>query len=124
LIGVENWGIGGFKKAGDIDKAAANVDASDFKVLMSHDPSYWQEKIKSDPKNYQLTLSGHTHGMQFGIEVLGLKWSPIQYRYKNWAGAYEENNRYLYVNRGFGYLGYPGRVGIWPEITEITLRKG
>lgn len=123
LVGVENWGIGGFKKAGDIDVATQGLGKEDFKVVMSHDPSYWQERLKSDPKNYQLTLSGHTHGMQFGIEIPGFKWSPIQYRYKNWAGAYEENGRYIYVNRGFGYLGYPGRVGIWPEITVITLRK-
>ena len=125
LIGVENWGIGGFKKEGDLDKAAAQVDQEDFKVLMSHDPSYWQEKIKTDPKNYQLTLSGHTHGMQFGIEIPGwFKWSPVQYRYENWAGIYEEFNRYINVNRGFGFLAYPGRVGIWPEISVIELRKG
>lgn len=124
LVGVENWGAGGFKKAGDIDKAASGLNAKDFKVVLSHDPSYWQEKIKSDPKNYQLTLSGHTHGMQFGIEIPGfLRWSPVQYRYKNWAGIYEELGRYINVNRGFGYLGYPGRVGIWPEVTVIQLKK-
>lgn len=125
VVGVENWGIGGFKQAGDLDKAAAGLAADDFKVLLSHDPSYWQEKIKNDPKNYQLTLSGHTHGMQFGIEIPGwFKWSPVQYRYENWAGVYEELGRYLNVNRGFGFLAYPGRVGIWPEITVIELRKG
>ena len=125
LVGVENWGSGGFKKQGDLDLAGKAVAKDDFKVLMSHDPSYWQEKIKTDPNNYQLTLSGHTHGMQFGIEIPGwFKWSPVQYRYENWAGIYEEFGRYINVNRGFGYLAYPGRVGIWPEITVIELRKG
>lgn len=124
LVGVENWGKGGFVKHGDLDKAAADLTKEDFKILLSHDPSYWQEKIKTDPKHYQLTLSGHTHGMQFGIEIPGwIKWSPIKYRYENWAGIYEELGRYINVNRGFGFLGYPGRVGIWPEITVIKLRK-
>lgn len=125
FIGVENWGAGGFTKKGDLDKASAGVLKEDFKILLSHDPSYWQEKIKSDPKNYHLTLSGHTHGMQFGIEIPGwFKWSPVQYRYENWAGIYQEFGRYINVNRGFGYLAYPGRVGIWPEISVIELRKG
>lgn len=125
LVGVENWGVGGFKKAGDVDRAASGLTEDDFKVLLSHDPSYWQEKIKSDPKKYHLTLSGHTHGMQFGIEIPGwFRWSPVQYRYENWAGIYEEMGRYLNVNRGFGYLAYPGRVGIWPEVSVIELRKG
>lgn len=125
LVGVENWGTGGFKKKGDLDKAGQGLSPGDFKILMSHDPSYWQEKIKTDPNNYQLTLSGHTHGMQFGIEIPGwFKWSPVQYRYENWAGIYEEFGRYINVNRGFGFLAYPGRVGIWPEISVIELRKG
>lgn len=125
LVGVENWGIGGFKQAGDLDRAAAGVNDHDFKILLSHDPSYWQEKIKKDTKNFHLTLSGHTHGMQFGIEIPGwFKWSPVQYRYENWAGIYEEFGRFLNVNRGFGFLAYPGRVGIWPEISVIELRKG
>lgn len=125
FVGVENWGAGGFKKKGDLDKAAGQVLNEDFKVLLSHDPSYWQEKIKNDPKHYHLTLSGHTHGMQFGIEIPGwFKWSPVQYRYENWAGIYEEFGRYINVNRGFGFLAYPGRVGIWPEISVIELRKG
>ena len=124
LVGVENWGAGGFKKEGDIDMASSGLESSDFKVVMSHDPSYWTEKLKDHPKNFQLTLSGHTHGMQFGIEIPGvLKWSPVQYRYKNWAGIYENAQRLINVNRGFGFLGYPGRVGIWPEITTIRLRK-
>lgn len=124
LIGVENWGIGGFKKAGDLDKACEGVEASDFKILLSHDPSHWQEQVKTHPKNIELTLSGHTHGMQFGIEIPGLiKWSPVKYRYENWAGIYEELGSTLNVNRGFGYLAYPGRVGIWPEISVITLKQ-
>ena len=123
LVGVENWGAG-FKQAGDIDKASAGLTEQDFKILMSHDPSYWAERLKKDPKNYQLTLSGHTHGMQFGIEIPGvLRWSPVQYRYENWAGIYKEQKRVLNVNRGFGYLGYPGRVGIWPEVTVIKLKR-
>ena len=124
LIGVENWGENGFKQAGDLDKACQGISHDDFKILMSHDPSHWQSKVKKDPRHFHLTLSGHTHGMQFGIEIPGiLKWSPIKYRYKNWAGIYEEFGRYINVNRGFGFLGYPGRVGIWPEITVIQLKK-
>jgi len=124
LVGVENWGAGGFKKAGDLDKATEGVLKEDFKILMSHDPSHWQAQVKNDVRNFQLTLSGHTHGMQFGIEIPGwIKWSPVKYRYENWAGIYEEFGRYINVNRGFGYIGYPGRVGIWPEITVIQLKK-
>ncbi|MEZ4874814.1 MAG: metallophosphoesterase [Flavobacteriaceae bacterium] len=124
LIGVENWGAGGFKKAGDLEKACEGVSKTDFKILMSHDPSHWTEKVKADDRNIQLTLSGHTHGMQFGIEIPGwFKWSPVKYRYENWAGIYETVGRYLNVNRGFGFLGYPGRVGIWPEVTVIQLKK-
>ncbi len=124
IVGVQNWGNGRFSKYGDIDKAAEGLTKDDFKIVLSHDPSYWRDKIQSDAKNYQLTLSGHTHGMQFGIEIPGfVRWSPIEYRYKYWAGIYKEQNRYINVNRGFGYLAYPGRVGIWPEITVIRLRK-
>ena len=124
LIGVENWGENGFKQAGDLDKACQGISHDDFKILMSHDPSHWQSKVKKDPRHFHLTLSGHTHGMQFGIEIPEiLKWSPIKYRYKNWAGIYEEFGRFINVNRGFGFLGYPGRVGIWPEITVIQLKK-
>ena len=125
LIGVENWGKGGFKKAGDLQKAKQNVSADDFKILMSHDPSHWEEEVIPDDYHYHLTLSGHTHGMQFGIEIPGwIKWSPVKWRYKQWAGIYEQLGQYINVNRGFGYLGYPGRVGIWPEVTVITLKKG
>ena len=124
LIGVENWGKH-FGSFGDIDKASEGVLASDFKVLMSHDPSHWEEIVKNHKKNVQLTLSGHTHGMQFGIEIPGwFKWSLAQYMYKQWAGLYENVGRYVYVNRGFGFHAYPGRVGIMPEITVIRLKKG
>ena len=124
IIGVENWGENGFKQAGDLDLAYKNVNDNDFKILLSHDPSHWKTIVKNDDRNFQLTLSGHTHGMQFGIEIPGwIKWSPVKYRYENWAGVYEEKGRFINVNRGFGFLGYPGRVGIWPEITVIKLRK-
>jgi len=124
LIGVENWGKGGFKKAGDLQKAKQTVDKNDFKILMSHDPSHWEAEVVPDDYHYHLTLSGHTHGMQFGIEIPGwLKWSPVKWRYKQWAGIYEEMGQFINVNRGFGFIGYPGRFGIWPEITVITLKK-
>jgi len=122
IVGVENWGTK-FKKAGDLSLASSKIKKEDFKILLSHDPSHWENEVKNDENNYQLTLSGHTHGMQFGIEIPGLKWSPVQYIYKQWAGIYKELNRYINVNRGFGFLAFPGRVGIWPEITVITLKK-
>jgi len=125
LVGVENWGIGGFKQAGDLKKASSNVHKDDFKILMSHDPSHWDAEVVKDSYHYHLTLSGHTHGMQFGIEIPGwFKWSPVKWRYKHWAGIYESLGQYINVNRGFGYLAFPGRVGIWPEITVIELKKG
>ncbi len=124
IVGVENWG-NNFKKAGDINKASANLTQDDFKILMSHDPSHWEYEVKNHEKNFHLTLSGHTHGMQFGIEIPGyFKWSLAQYVYKQWAGLYENKGRYVYVNRGFGFHAYPGRVGIMPEITVIELKKG
>lgn len=124
LIGVENWGRGGFKKAGDLKRAAEGIDPNDFKILLSHDPSHWEDIVIDDDYHYHLTLSGHTHGMQFGIEIPGVvKWSPVKWRYKYWAGVYKEKNQFINVNRGFGFIGYPGRVGIWPEITVITLKK-
>lgn len=124
LVGVENWGHN-FKKAGDLTKASEQISKEDFKILLSHDPSHWEYEVKGHENNYHLTLSGHTHGFQFGIEIPGwVKWSPVQYVYKQWAGMYEEMGRYINVNRGFGFHAYPGRVGIWPEITVIELRKG
>jgi predicted MPP superfamily phosphohydrolase len=123
IVGVENWGQN-FKKAGDIEKASTQLSKNDFKILMSHDPSHWEYEIKDHSKHFQLTLSGHTHGMQFGIEIPGFfKWSPVQYIYKQWAGLYENLGRNIYVNRGFGFHAYAGRVGIMPEITQITLKK-
>jgi predicted MPP superfamily phosphohydrolase len=123
LIGVENWGKG-FNQAGDLKKAAVGVQREDFKILMSHDPSHWEYKVKNNDFNYHLTLSGHTHGLQMGIEIPGwIKWSPSKLVYKQWAGLYEEFGRYINVNRGFGYHAFPGRVGIWPEITVIELKK-
>ena len=124
LVGVENWGAGGFKKAGDLHKAAEGIQEKDFKILMSHDPSHWEQEVIQDKYHYHLTLSGHTHGMQFGIEIPGwVKWSPVKWRYKYWAGVYEEMGQFINVNRGFGFIGYPGRFGIWPEISVITLKK-
>ncbi len=123
IVGVENWGHN-FKKAGDLVKASSGLSQKDFKILMSHDPSHWEYEVKNHSTHYHLTLSGHTHGLQFGIEIPGIiKWSPVQYVYKQWAGLYENVGRYIYVNRGFGFHAYPGRVGIWPEITVIELKK-
>ena len=123
IIGVENWGKG-FKQKGDLALASSKVDSNDFKILLSHDPSHWQYEVVKDPNHYHLTLSGHTHGMQFGIEIPGIiKWSPIKWSYKYWAGIYEKAGQYINVNRGFGFLAFPGRVGIWPEISVITLKK-
>ena len=123
VIGVENWGSG-FKQVGDLNKALTDVSEKDFKILMSHDPSHWEAEVLPHPFKIHLTLSGHTHGMQFGIEIPGwIKWSPVKWRYKQWAGVYQESDQRLNVNRGFGYLAYPGRVGIWPEVTVITLTK-
>jgi predicted MPP superfamily phosphohydrolase len=123
LIGVENWGKGGFHKYGDLQKAAAALPANGFNILMSHDPSHWDAVTLGHHQHIHLTLAGHTHGMQFGIEFLGFKWSPIKYVYKQWAGLYTEAGKYLYVNRGFGFLGLKGRIGMWPEIAVITLKR-
>jgi uncharacterized protein len=124
LIGIENWGKRGFVKHGDLNKAIQDVPHDSVKILLSHDPSHWEAQTIKHEKHIHLTLSGHTHGMQFGIEIPGIKWSPIKYLYPQWAGLYHEKGKYLYVNRGFGFLGFPGRVGILPEITQITLVKG
>ncbi len=122
LIGIENWSAKGrFPKHGRMDLAYPGAEKYPFKILMSHDPSHWDAQVIPQYKNIDLMLSGHTHGMQFGIEIPGFKWSPVQYMYKQWAGLYENENQKLYVNRGFGFIGYPGRVGILPEITVIEL---
>lgn len=123
LIGVENWGSGPFPKYGDFDKAVEGLQNGTANILLSHDPSHWDEKVKPHEQHVDLTLSGHTHGMQFGINLPWLKWSPVQYRYKKWMGLYEENGQHLYVNRGFGFLGFPGRVFMWPEITVFELHQ-
>ena len=104
-----------------MDLAYEGTEKHPFKILMSHDPSHWEAEVKEKYKDVDLMLSGHTHGMQFGVEVPGFKWSPVQYFYRQWAGLYKSDKQHLYVNRGFGFIGYPGRVGILPEITVITL---
>jgi Predicted phosphohydrolases len=123
LIGVENWGKHGFARYGNLNKALTGVDDKSVKILLSHDPSHWDAEILKHEQHIHLTLSGHTHGMQFGVEIPGFKWSPVQYFYPEWAGLYKKQNKFLYVNRGFGFIGYPGRAGIFPEITVITLQK-
>lgn len=124
IIGVENWGAKArFPKYGKLNVATQNLQDTSVNILLSHDPSHWQAEVVPNYPNIDLTLSGHTHGMQFGIDIPGFKWSPVQYVYDEWAGLYRANNQYLYVNRGFGYLGYPGRFGILPEISVITLVK-
>ncbi|MDP4261555.1 MAG: metallophosphoesterase [Bacteroidota bacterium] len=122
LIGVENWSAKArFPKYGDLRKAYTGAEPYPFKILMSHDPSHWDAEVKKYYKDIDLMLAGHTHGMQFGIEIPGFKWSPVQYIYKQWAGLYEEGSQKLYVNRGYGFIGYPGRVGVLPEITLFEL---
>ena len=123
IIGVQNCSTHGFSNYGSMKKATENINYSTVNILLSHDPSHWKKEVTTKYSNINLTLSGHTHGMQFGIDIPGFKWSPIQYLYKEWADLYQENNQYLYVNRGLGFIGYPGRVGILPEITVIELRK-
>lgn len=122
LLGVENWGKAPFRQSGKLRYTLNGVPDTALKILLSHDPSHFDMQVVET--DIDLTLSGHTHGMQFGIERFGIKWSPVSLRYKKWAGLYKEGKQYLYVNRGFGYLGFPGRVGIYPEITEITITKG
>ena len=122
VIGNENWGAGRFSKYGKLDQAYRGAEAP-VKLLLSHDPSHWDAQVRPYYKDIDIMFSGHTHGFQFGVEVGGFRWSPSQYIYKQWAGLYKEEGQYLYVNRGFGYLGYPGRVGIPPEITIVTLKS-
>lgn len=122
LIGVENWGYG-FAQYGDLSMAIRGLSENIFSILLSHDPTHWEKQVKTLVKTIHLTLSGHTHGAQMGVEVGKFKWSPIKFRYPKWAGLYEEAGKYLYINRGFGFLGFSGRVGILPEITVLELRK-
>ena len=121
LVGVENWGEPPFPQFGNLDKATKGIPTEMVKILMSHDPTHFDAIVKTHPSNIQLTLSGHTHGMQFGIDLGNIKWSPAQYHYKKWADLYQSMDKYLYVNRGFGVIGFNGRVGIYPEITLIEL---
>lgn len=122
LLGIENWSSkASFPKYGDLKKAHTGTDVYPFKILMSHDPSHWDAEVRKSYTDVDLMLSGHTHGMQFGVELPGFKWSPVQYVYRQWAGLYEQGKQKLYVNRGFGFIGYPGRVGILPEITVLEL---
>lgn len=122
LAGVENWGAGPFMKKGDFDKAILDADPDVKMILLSHDPSHWGHEVTTHGRKVDLTLSGHTHGFQFGINLPGMKWSPAKWRYPHWMGLYEQDDQYLYVNRGFGFLGFPGRVGMTPEITVLELK--
>ncbi len=123
LLGVENWGTN-FKKAGDLAKTTEGVPEKGFKIVMTHDPSHWDAEIVGHRQNYQLTLSGHTHGMQFGFNIPNvMEWSPAEYIYPEWGGLYQKDKQYIYVNRGFGFHAYSGRIGIWPEITLLHLKK-
>lgn len=122
LVGVENWGTS-FSKYGRLDVAMQGTEPYPFKILLSHDPTHWDAQVRPQCPDVDLTLSGHTHGLQMGFEIPGFRWSPAQWRYDQWAGLYSEGNQHLYVNRGFGFLGYSGRAGIWPEIAVITLEK-
>lgn len=123
LLGVENWGVN-FKKAGDLEQTTLGVPKKGFKIVMTHDPSHWNAEIVGHSQQYQLTLSGHTHGMQFGIDIPNvIEWSPVKFIYPEWGGLYQNNRQYLYVNRGFGFHAYSGRIGIWPEITLLELKK-
>jgi predicted MPP superfamily phosphohydrolase len=122
LLGIENWSAKGrFPKYGDLSQAYAGAKDIPFKMLISHDPSHWEAEVLPKYSDIDLMFSGHTHGMQFGLEIPGIKWSPVQYMYKQWAGLYSNGDRKLHVNRGFGFIGYPGRVGILPEITMLKL---
>jgi len=122
LLGVENWGAKArFPKFGDLEKAHAGTEKYPFKILISHDPSHWDAKVRPEFPDIDLTLSGHTHGMQFGVDIPGFQWSPVEYIYKEWKGLYSEGKQKIYVNPGYGFIGYPGRVGILPEITVIEL---
>jgi predicted MPP superfamily phosphohydrolase len=123
IIGVENWGMGRFGKYGQLAKAYQGTEEVPVKLLLSHDPSHWDAEVRPLFPAIDITFSGHTHGCQFGIEIGSFKWSPVQYLYKQWAGLYQAGKQYLYVNRGFGYIGYPGRIGIWPELTMLELEK-
>ena len=124
ILGLENWGAGRFSKYGNLAKTYSGTEEAPFKILLSHDPSHWDAQVLPEYPDINLQLAGHTHGMQFGIEIGDFRWSPSKWIYKQWADMYQSGDQYLYVNRGYGYLGYPGRVGILPEITIIELKHG
>ncbi len=124
VIGIENWGGRGFTKYGKLDQAWKGTEEASVKLLLSHDPSHWDAQVRPQYPDIDMMFSGHTHGFQFGVEIGDFKWSPSQYAYKQWSGLYKEDNQYLYVNRGFGYLGYPGRIGMPPELTIVELNRG
>jgi uncharacterized protein len=123
IIGNENWGGGRFAKYGKLDQAYRGTDEAAVKLLLSHDPSHWDAQVRNTYPDIDVMFSGHTHGFQFGIEIGNFRWSPSQYAYKQWAGLYQQGSQYLYVNRGFGYLGYPGRIGMPPELTIMELKR-
>lgn len=123
IIGVENWGAGRFSKYGDLEKAYKGAEDKPVKLLLSHDPSHWDAQIRPEFRDIDVTFAGHTHGFQFGVEIGDFRWSPSKYIYRQWADLHQEGNQYLYVNRGFGFIGYPGRIGILPEVTIIELKK-
>lgn len=123
IIGVENWGAGRFSKHGDLEKAYQGAQDKPVKLLLSHDPSHWDAQVRPNFEDIDVTFAGHTHGFQFGVEFGDFRWSPSKYIYKQWADLHQEDNQYLYVNRGFGFIGYPGRIGILPEVTLIELKK-
>ena len=120
IIGIENWGVG-FAQYGNLKKAYQGAESADVKLLLSHDPSHWDAQVRPGYPDIDVAFAGHTHGMQFGVETPSFRWSPVQYRYPRWAGLYQEGQQYLYVNRGYGYLAFPGRLGIWPEVTILEL---
>ena len=123
IIGNENWGAGRFSKYGKLDLACQGTDEAAVKLLLSHDPTHWDAQVRRNHPDIDVTFAGHTHGFQFGVEIGNFKWSPVQYVYRQWADLYREGDQYIYVNRGFGYLGYPGRVGIPPELTIMELKR-
>ena len=123
ILGVENWGIKRFSKYGKIEDAYKGTEEASARLLLSHDPSHWEAKVL-DYEDIDVTFSGHTHGFQFGVEIGDFRWSPSQYLYKQWAGLYQKGSQYIYVNRGYGFIGLPGRFGIPPEITVIELVRG
>lgn len=123
VLGIENWGTGGFPKHGRLDQAHQGTEEAAVKLLLSHDPSHWDAQVRQEYPDIDIMFAGHTHGMQFGVVIGDFKWSPVQYRYKQWAGLYRENQQYLYVNRGYGFLVFPGRIGILPEVTILELKK-